>query len=461
MRDIPQSPPSSYHPRDLEDWQRDVPQSLLFPHSLNPTAPGRQVLLRNQQVLLAAPTPPPTISPLSEDVETGMEQVPASSSSMLARVQRRLKDAWTSIQQRAFPPQYRYAGLVFTFVIMIAGSAIAFGWYSLMTETDIDQQSTSSLMSSPKTTHPAESSTEVPSTSAMVTIDLSAVPFGYFETTTTQATASAATLAASTAPAGPCEVEVDLDPHHLASLDCESVAETKTVKQIDTTVVVIQTVYPPPHSSSAADFSISSDTTMPVTSSVVSSAASDPATLMALSVVSSTAAPTTFSTTSTPSLTTTATTTAMAMTSDDLLYCPYSKYPDVWTLCDDSIVPWVAAPISPPTQSPAARRMWNPFSAVRAGLASLWNAVSTSEWVRAVLHIRQPDAECNCRCHDLQRRMRASLNTLSLHELFFIRPQNRIQGHPGILDVEFRAAMHNFSRAAMTARMHALEDAFR
>ncbi|KAI1449626.1 hypothetical protein F5Y02DRAFT_372244 [Annulohypoxylon stygium] len=59
---------SSYNPQNhcLEDWQRDVPQALLFPHSLDTAAPGRQVLLRHQRVILAPPTPPPSMTGMTQ-----------------------------------------------------------------------------------------------------------------------------------------------------------------------------------------------------------------------------------------------------------------------------------------------------------------------------------------------------------------------------------------------------------
>ncbi|KAI1106831.1 hypothetical protein F4804DRAFT_286624 [Jackrogersella minutella] len=98
-----------YHPpHGHEDWKRDLPQALLFPHSLDTAAPGRQVLLRHQRVLFAQPppTPPPSAADemdgmVQQGGEGGGEYSPAESS-MGAKVER-LKVKWIGMCMLFFP----------------------------------------------------------------------------------------------------------------------------------------------------------------------------------------------------------------------------------------------------------------------------------------------------------------------------------------------------------------------
>ncbi|KAI1210732.1 uncharacterized protein F4807DRAFT_422440 [Annulohypoxylon truncatum] len=98
---------SSFKSRDydLEDSQRDVPQALLFPHSLGTAAPGRQVLLRHQRVILAPPTPPPSMTGTVE-----REIIDEKNGGMMRMKMERVKRWWFG--KHIFLPFFLFSFLV-------------------------------------------------------------------------------------------------------------------------------------------------------------------------------------------------------------------------------------------------------------------------------------------------------------------------------------------------------------
>ncbi|XDG03076.1 hypothetical protein ABKA04_002691 [Annulohypoxylon sp. FPYF3050] len=112
---------SSYNPQNhcLEDWQRDVPQALLFPHSLDTAAPGRQVLLRHQRVILAPPTPPPSMTGMTQLDIDGEKQ-----GGMMRMKMERMKRWWVALKQRASPKLFPQAWILFLVIILVATGAI-------------------------------------------------------------------------------------------------------------------------------------------------------------------------------------------------------------------------------------------------------------------------------------------------------------------------------------------------
>ncbi|KAI1417971.1 hypothetical protein F5Y13DRAFT_184483 [Hypoxylon sp. FL1857] len=443
--------PQQCHPRHpMEDSERDVPQSLLFPHSLDTTAPGRQVLLRHQRVLFSPPTPPPSMSEGSDygtikGVGYGDEdETPRRR--INPRVQR-WKEEWAVLKHRVTPEIFPQAWLLFLVIIMIAVGTVITGWAGLVAETVRHQKPTMNpgASFSPATRQPAPPNLAArdfdvtwshPQTSTAM--EIGAVTAWVSED------AASTLLPASTAKQGFVVVaSPPFDPNDGYALEPEV---PHVAEDIVTTVFVTVTAYPTPYSSSSSSSSASyspgssssstSDTTSSTTSSSLPSSTSSTtlpsSTTSGTSTSSSTATPTTAATTTT--------------TSKHLMYCPHSEQPDVWTLCPTPSAATAAAKSIPTAESAATRRMSSSFSDLRAALVSLWNSIPASGRVTALWHTHQGPVKAEaCRCDKLERKLRAAVDLIRLQQRILDDQEALLEEHRRAFAaaVDVLAAMRN------------------
>ncbi|KAI0843376.1 hypothetical protein F5Y06DRAFT_2550 [Hypoxylon sp. FL0890] len=408
-----------YH--DEEDSKRDVPQSLLFPHSLDASAPGRQVLLRHQRVLFASPSPPLSVSEHSDygTMKKGVQWADGGESEpprrkVDPRVER-LREEWAALKHRVQPEIFPKAWLLFLIIIMIAVGTVLTGWIGLVVETVNHQTPTATATPlSPATRQSAPPHLEARAF-AITWSDSqasTATDIGAGTTMITKATAPAP-LATPTVKEG---VMVVAPPPSAPSGEVALETDVPDVFEDHlTTVFITVTAYPTPYSSSDSSESLS------VSAYDLSSSSSG------------TSSSSTSSATSTLSTTSSAKTTSTAMTTAGLKYCTHSEQPEVWTLCPEPVLEAtiVASKASPIAESAATHRMSNPFSALRVAFASLWNSIPASGRASASRHIHWASVkeETSCQCSDLERKLRAAVDLIRRQQLIMDDQEALLKEH--------------------------------
>ncbi|KAI2466086.1 hypothetical protein F4781DRAFT_434713 [Annulohypoxylon bovei var. microspora] len=422
---------SIYNPQnyDLEDWQRDVPQALLFPHSLDTAAPGRQVLLRHQRVLLAPPTPPPSTTGFSEMDD---KQGSPAGSWMAVKVQR-VKRWWISLKQRATPKLFPQAWFLFVIIILIAVGAIVTGWGGLAVETARHQTLTSASGSSATSAaRPAPPNLEA-SASGITTSGLTwPNPTGYGTATMVKGTAWS--------PRSTLAVTGDILSAPSANLTS---ARRHVVKDIITDYAITHVT------SYLTEYVTEYVTTVYTTGALTAEATANHDSGSGLSMSSMSSA----------SPTTTALTSA---TTSDPMFCPDPHHPGAWTIC--AVVQEVTAlgTTSHITESAANRQMFNPFTFTKNLLKGVWDMLFNYDKVRAEA-MRQVSRynvyDLGCQCGDLQRLMLVMVDIIDVQQrmledqevrikdlkLLFSDQEAALEGNKGRLAdvVEFVAIMKN------------------
>ncbi|KAI2625347.1 hypothetical protein GGS26DRAFT_198411 [Hypomontagnella submonticulosa] len=358
-----------------DDQLRDVPQSLLFPHSLDTAAPGRKVLLRCQRVLVA----PPVVSPVTMISENSVRKemgerkswLPAGSS--VGVKYQRMKDNLIWLKRTMTPEMFPHAWIMFVIIIALVASVVAAGWWGIIVEAKHHRAMPTANSSAPVTITPAEpmmaetiSSVVAQGGSQVWTPPQAFVP-------ATMVESMDLSLRSNSTPMSPISTAITLDPRSdpLEPFSLVVNEYVTVIKEADgfltTTVYVTVTVDADPQSESSP--------TSTSTSTRTSASAS-----------THTSIPTSSSRSTAPSISTTVSTSSMgttvmtATTSAELEFCPRSDHPNDWTLCTDS--PTAAPAIAGPGAiSQAVRRGPNPLSPLRLGLASLWAALMDRwEW---------------------------------------------------------------------------------
>ncbi|KAI0142489.1 hypothetical protein F4776DRAFT_509498 [Hypoxylon sp. NC0597] len=434
--------PRPCHPHhNMRDSQRDLPQSLLFPHSLDTAAPGRQVLLRHQRVLLAPPTPPPSASEHSdygtmkrgdEWGDGGESEMPRGRAHSRAE---RFRQQWVVLKQRVTPDIFPKAWLLFLVIIMIAVGTVMTSWAGLIAETVRHQ--------TPKIIGPSSSSLgmlkpappDLQARAFDVALSDSQVPtLMEIESVMTMVTKATTSMPLST-PMGEQEVSV-VAP--LPSGPSNGLApETDLFEDLITTVYITVTPLPIPGTSSSSSLDLSADaqhlSSSSSSSSETSSTTSTLFTRASSATSSSSTSPTTLSSSTTYSTSSTAASATVTTTaSQELMYCPHPGRPDVWTICREHVLK--------DATSTAVHRMSNPFSALRLALVSLWSSAPASGRFNQV-----SIKENTCECHELERKLRAATGVIRLQQQILDDQQKLMESHRSAFAaaLDFLAAVKN------------------
>ncbi|KAI1084030.1 hypothetical protein F5B20DRAFT_576970 [Whalleya microplaca] len=363
-----------------EDAHRDLPQSLLLPHSLDITVPGRQVLLRHQKVLHAPPkTPPPTALPkvsFCELCSPSARNMPPAGGKLW-------KHRWRDFKRRVSPHSFPHAWFLFLIIIMIAAGAVVTGWYGLAVET-IRHHAKPFIVSSAA---PPDLADVVPVTS---TSSVQANSHLGFVAVTVNATNSS-NRTTSTVQASP---------------------SGQRLREVHSPV-------PPPSRTTEETITVTDESTTTVTKDLTTTVTNTTTKKIYITVTATSPAPTSSSTSSpgpspAPSSSTSTSSTASSSTARHM-YCPFTGRPNIWTLCAPEPEPTtaLAQALNAPSatvslsdihtnmtaaSSVAAPGITNPLSALRLALASLWG--SASSLGRTAREVRNGDGDeygkCNC-----------------------------------------------------------------
>ncbi|KAI1766463.1 hypothetical protein GGR53DRAFT_207104 [Hypoxylon sp. FL1150] len=379
---------ATYPPPDLQDW------SLLLPHPLETTVPGRQVLFKHQRVLIAAPTPTP-----SEDFANTRDRAVALNSTpddrMLAMTIQRCKEGWERFKQRVTPPGFRHAWVLFLAIVMAALALTIICFVGVAREVQDHDDETDASTSS---------SVDVGIIDAMeATLSSGLIP----------------TLAVSSTASERPEQEDDLGVtaelsvyHELVTLTTEATVYVSTIwitVTVDTASLrtsVSATETP----DTTALGTMTSSTTIPVSPSSVSSTTVSSASISTwASVTSSVVSSVPYATTD--------------MTASDLKYCPYSERPHVWTPCTSSPSDNTAglALTTTDVSSDASSILDNPFSVVFRVLSSVWR------YIFSLCFGVSYTEECPC-CQDRDA-LRTALELVEVQREMLESQEALVRGH--------------------------------
>ncbi|KAI1095347.1 hypothetical protein F5B19DRAFT_341141 [Rostrohypoxylon terebratum] len=382
---------SSYNPQNhyLEDWQRDVPQALLFPHSLDTAAPGRQVLLRHQRVILAAPTPAPSMT------GTGEGDIAYENQGGMMRMKiERMKRWWAGLKQRTSPKLFPQAWVLFLVIILIATGAIVTGWGGLAAETVHHQALARPVddLSTISTARPAPPNLEAGAstvTSSGLTWHDAATGYGSAMTgdvtawsprSTMKVTGHPVTRPHATSTSSHAVITRAPADEHVVKMDIVTDYEITHVTSIVTDWIIIYVT------------ATTVETTTPPVSGPDSSEASD--------------VPTSF-------------VTEVVYTSEHHQFCPDPNRPAVWTPCAPDHAATDAPGAAIPTRataSPACGRCsLNPFRILKGMVQTIWKSLWDTDPTSVLAHRwvhRWKILELDGRCEELQRLMLAMADIL-------------------------------------------------
>ncbi|KAI0018234.1 hypothetical protein F4780DRAFT_751893 [Xylariomycetidae sp. FL0641] len=324
---IQQPAPPHCYCHDPADGARDLPQSLLLPFSLQPAAPGRQVLFRHQRVLTASRVPP-----VPERKSFG-----SNITSTMSLMTKRWRDRCRDTKHRFSPASFRSAGVLFALFVLFAIGAVVVGWVGAACRTwpsgnhnGTDSSSNSTVATSPSSLN------EIGPVPVMTTDGASTVNGTELE----EAKIMSEIKRFFTAP-GP--------PKSTQALTPETVTTVYTVTR---SIVTVTT-----------DFETKTLATTEIHTTTVYSLALT--TTPATRSVPSDAAPTD----------------GDAMTGT--MYCPFSGRPNIYTLCPlvhTNQPGMLNATGGPHMASAATPRLKNPFTSARLALVSLWNSAPSIAW---------------------------------------------------------------------------------
>ncbi|KAI1461230.1 hypothetical protein F4805DRAFT_454167 [Annulohypoxylon moriforme] len=397
---------SSFNPHnyDLEDWQRDVPQALLFPHSLDTAAPGRQVLLRHQRVILAPPTSPPSMTGTNE-----REAMDEKQGGTMRIKMERMKRWWLALKRRASPKLFPQAWLLFVIIILIAVGAVVTGWGGLAVETARHQTLSPPGPSATSAARPAPPNLEA-SASAITSSGLTWYnPTGYRTAKTVELTAWA--------------------PHETLKVTGQFVSNMPE-DEISTHLTTHEHVVPTHEHMVKKD--IITDYEITHITTVITDWVTSYVTALTVKTVSIHDSGPGWSVTTTPSTSSDSDvdTTITVTNSKSRMFCPDPKHPGAWTLCaavtdHDATVLGAAntALTSPPMASSAHRSCVNPFTFMYAILnnvfSSAWNLLWNYDETRADMrrHIdRYHVLDLGCQCRDLGNLMLAMVDVIAVQQ---------------------------------------------
>ncbi|CAJ2511233.1 Uu.00g068580.m01.CDS01 [Anthostomella pinea] len=354
---LPHPPKRCYEYHDLEDAKRDLPQSLLLPHSLSTTTTGRRVLFHHHQVLHA-----PRETCVHHDSSNS-----CTSNSMSLKA-KRWKDRWHDIKRRSSPVYFPYAGLIFLVIILVAVVTVIVGWFGLTVATIAMK-------------HPMNSSAGA--VSSATTTEWPAPPdiaAGGFKKKELE-------VARTAPPPPPPATEITV-------LHTTVVTDTITELVTETYTTILHT----PMSATMAP------TRTPVPTTTTTARA--------------TSTPTTTGDASTSSMAGDTMTGRMYCTFADrpniYTLCPWVHTSQPGML-DATAVPAVAF------ASGSTSRMRNPFSGLRLAVMSLWNSVpALGRNVHGKERMDEGDGGCvcdyDCDCADLRRRLHHALDLVRVQQ---------------------------------------------
>ncbi|KAI1343826.1 hypothetical protein F5Y15DRAFT_179678 [Xylariaceae sp. FL0016] len=385
-----------YH-HDLNDAQRDLPQSLLLPYSLRPSNPGRQVLFRHQRVLFAP-----------QDQRTLISRV---SSDMSLKVQR-WRDRLRDYRKRLSPAVFRYAGVIFLFLVGVAFAAVVVGWWGLSADT-IRHHSVTNATNATGGTAPV-SATQGPAPpnddeddgTFVAMVDPS--DFRAMENSHSVIRSGLKPM-----PAGDHKMDMQRPIEPKESLSSQT-DEPSTQPDTDTgptgtpEVTIFRTV--------TITTSVTGRTTELRTTTILEPVNPGPP------VVATTLVHTTHPTSISSATASAGSTEVMT----GLMYCSFTGRSHIYTLC-----PWVhmAQPKMlessdiPIVGSAASSRMHNPLTSVRLAMVSLWKAVPS--YGRAVMQY----GDTMCECSETKSKLDHALELVRMQQQLLKSQQELINEH--------------------------------